>query len=445
MSHLPSTLRTGLFAAAAWLIAAPCTAQLSMITGLFNGTHSWGAPYWTEDVPDPASEAGIVDQLNYVWWLEVHSQAAVLQPGTYVAQVRLAKTVSTSGQFDLSIRAESNGVVLGSTVLPASAQPIDTYVWSSEVIFTLQQPTLVNIAVRNTNGAEYKQNYRFDTARVGRVPVGRVVEHDSLDTWGFANPSYFNFYQLEPGAVYGRVTEGSTSLGLTWLDLRKVFAMQAGTWVANVRLRNRVGPAPYQGACDLTLEAFETSSGAPLGTVVIPAAAQQADQWVISANLTISLAAPVDVTFALHNHNAPYPAGYQFDSFSVRPTTPAFTSYGQGCGSVTLSALQPAQLGGLAAYQIGNATTAQFGLFVFGQPAVSQPLDGLGAIGCGQHLAPVTVVGALVTSGTATLTFSLPSWPALLGYTLDVQGVVLDATAPGGFFTSNAGQSCIGL
>ncbi len=445
MSHLASTVRAGLFAAAVWLIAAPCTAQLRMVTGLFNGTHSWGSPYWTEDVHDPASEAGFVDQLNYIWWLELHTQAVTLQPGTYVAQVRLAKTVSTAGRFDLTIRAESNGVVLGSTVLPASSQPVDTYVWSSEVIFTLQQPTVVDIAVRNTSGSQYKQNYRFDTARVGRVPVGRVVEHDLLDTWSFANPAFYNFYHAEPGAVYGRVTEGSNSAGLTWLDVRKVFALQAGTWIANVRLRNRVGPALSQGACDLTLEAFVTSSGAPLGTVLIPASAQQANQWVVSADLAITLAAPGDVTFALHNHNAPSPAGYQFDSFSLRPTTPAFAAYGQGCGGVTLSELQPARLGGMAGYQIGNATTAQFGLFVFGQPTASLPLDGLGAFGCRQHLAPDTVVGAIVSSGTATLSFSLPSWPALLGYALDVQGVVLDATAPGGFFTSNAGQSSIGL
>jgi hypothetical protein len=428
-----------------WLIAAPCTAQLRAVLGLANSTHSWGTPYWTEDVADPAAEAGVVDQLNYVWWLELHSQAVTLQPGTYMAQVRLAKTVSSAGQFDLNINAESNGVVLGSTVLPVASQPIDTYVWSSEVLFTVQQPTVVNIAVRNTNGGQYKQNYRFDTARIGRVPVGRVVKHDSLDTWGFANSSFFNFYQTELGGVYGRVTEGSTSVGLTWLDLRKVFAMQAGTWVANVRLRNRVGPATLQGACDLTFEAFETLSGAPLGTVVIPAAAQQADQWVVSANLTITLAAPVDVTFAVYNHNAPYPAGYQFDSFSVRSTTSAFTTYGQGCGGLTLSELYPAQVGGLVGYQLNNAASAQFGLFVFGQPSASVPLDSLGAIGCGQHLAPVTVVGAIVSSGTATVAFNLPSWPELLGYPLDVQGVVLDSTAPGGFFTSNASQSYVGL
>ena len=120
-----------------WLIAAPCTAQLRAVLGLANSTHSWGTPYWTEDVADPAAEAGVVDQLNYVWWLELHSQAVTLQPGTYMAQVRLAKTVSSAGQFDLNINAESNGVVLGSTVLPVASQPIDTYVWSSEVLFTV--------------------------------------------------------------------------------------------------------------------------------------------------------------------------------------------------------------------------------------------------------------------------------------------------------------------
>lgn len=442
MSLRDLLLRSTFGALAATACLAPCTAQLQQNLALANGTHSWAAPYWTENVADPAAEAGVVDHLNYVFWLELHSQAVLLQPGTYIAQAKVAKLTSTTGRYDLTVRAEAAGTVLGTSTLAAAAQTVGSYVWSPEVIFTLHQPTLVDISVRNTNGLQ-KSNYRFDTARIGLVPVGPVTQHDSLDTWSYSNPTYLQNYVAEPTAVYGRVTRRDSSMwGLTWLDLRKTIAMPAGTSVCNVRVRNQNGPG--LGSEDLTFVAYDGTT--VLQTVTIPATSQPAGVWVESPNLVLNLANATNVTFEVSNHLCQhYAEGYQFDSFSVRSATPSWTPYGQGCGGLTLSQLTPAQVGNTAVFQITNAPTGIFGLYIFGAPAAPTSLDFVGALGCSLFLQPTVTLSAPVIGGSSSLAVGLPAWPELFGYPLDVQGAVLDPTAPGSVYVSNAGSAIVGL
>lgn len=444
MTLLPHRFRSLVGAALLASFAAPCVAQLQHALPMASGSHSWGTPYWTEDVLDPAAEAGVVDHLNYVHWLDIHSQAVTLQPGTYMAQMRIAKVTSTVGQYDLTVRVEAGGTVLGSTVLPVAMQTLDTYVWSPEVVFTIHQPTVVDVVARNTSNVQQKRAYRFDTARIGRIPLVGAVASDSLDTWGYANASYFDSYVAEPGAVYGRVSSRNSQYGLTWMDLRKVVSVPAGGWVFNVRLRNRFGPG--LGAEDLTFAAFD-SLGALVTAVTIPAAEQLANQWVLSPNLRLDPTAQTDYTFAVFNHGLwSNGYGYEFDSFSRRPSAPGFTTYGQGCGGITLAQTAPANIGQSLGLEIQNAGAGILGAFVFGQPIAPAPLDFLGAVGCLQHVNPTATLTAFVVqpTGTCSLLVPLPAMPELIGYLLDVQGAVLAPSAPGSVWTSNAAQVYVG-
>lgn len=442
MNHA-SLLRSLFAAAAACAFALPASAQLVENLVLANGTHSWGSPYWTENVADANAEAGVVDQLHYVFWLELHSPQVVLQPGTYVAQARVAKTVSTTGRFALTVEARAGTVVLGSSVLPAASQPVDTYVWSPEVVFTVQQPTVVDIVVRNTSGGQ-KQNYRFDTARVGFVPVGKAVQVDSLDTWGFANETYYDRYVVEPGSVYGRVARRNGNWGLSWMDLRKSRSMEAGTHVANVRLRSLLGIAAM-GAANLTFEAIDPVGGNVLASVTIPASAQQPGVWVTSPDLVLTLPAAQDVTFAVYNHNIWEGLDYQFDSFFVRSGAPSFQTYGAGCGGLTLAQTVPGQVGTSMTFEIGNGGLSLVGLFAFGTPVPAIPLDFLGATGCLLHVTPDVLLSAVFAGGSCSATIPVPNVPAMFGLTLDLQGAAIDPSAPGALKTANAGQAYIGL
>ncbi|MBL8755439.1 MAG: hypothetical protein JNK15_19215 [Planctomycetes bacterium] len=443
MNH-PALLRSVLAAATAAAFTVPATAQLVQNLALANGTHSWGAPYWTEDLPDANAEAGVVDHLNYVWWLELHSTQVVLQPGTYIAQAKVAKMSSTSGRFDLTIEARAGTTVLGSSLLAAASQTVDTYVWSPEVIFTVHQPTAVDVVVRNTSGTQYKQNYRFDTARIGFVPVGPVVQHESLDTWGYANEPYYDRYVVEPGSVYGRVAQRNALNGLTWLDLRKTRSMAAGTHVANVRLRNTNGLV-LGGSYDMTLEAIDPVTFNVLASVTIPQAAQTAGTWVTSPDLVLVLPQAQDVTFAVYNHLLLEGFGYQFDSFSVRSSAPSFTAYGAGCGGLTLAQSVGGQVGTSMTFDLGNGGAALVGIFAFGSPVPSIPLDFLGATGCLLHVTPDVLLSGVFAGGTCSASIPVPNLATMFGLTLDIQGAALDPTAPGALKTANAGQTYIGL
>lgn len=430
--------------AAAAAFALPASAQLVQNLVMANGTHTWGAPYWTENVPDGAAEAGVVDQLNIVYWLDIRSPEVVLSPGTYVAQMKLAKTVNTLGRFDLAIEARAGSTVLASTVLPAASQTLDTYVWSQEVLFTVQQPTSVLLAARNTSNSQQKQNYRFDTARIGLVPAGKAVQHESLDTWDFANPMWYDRYVAEAGATYGRVAQRNSLGGLTWLDLRRTRAMAAGSHVLNVRLRNVLGPVS-NGAADLTFQAIDPVSLAVLASVNIPASMQTAGGWIVSPNLSLVLPAGQNVTFALFNHFVINGYGYQFDSFTVRSSEPSFTSYGAGCGGLTLAQTVDGRVGTTMTFQLGNGGTALVGVFAFGAPVASIPLDALGATGCLLHVTPDVLISAVFAGGSCGMSIAVPNVPSMFGLAVDLQGAALDPMAPGGLKTANAGQARIGL
>lgn len=424
-------------------LAAAAQAQNILNLPFASGTHSWSAPYWTSNVADPTSEAGTVEQLNHVFWLEMHTQQVVLQAGTYVAQAHIQKTTSTSGAYDLAINAESNGAVLSSVTLPVASQTVGSYVWSKEVIFTLRQPTPIDIAVRNTSNVQNKLNYRFDTVRIGVVPRGPVVLHESLDTWNFSNPTFFHRYVSEPTAIYGRVAERDTAFGLTWLDLRKRYSMAAGTHRATVRVRNQNGPG--LGADDLFFEALDTQ-GASLGMVVIPAAAQTAGDWIYAPDLVLTLPAAMDVDFVVYNHQTlTYSFGAQFDSFCLRQVAPVWQPFGTACGGLTLSQASPARIGATTDFQLANVTTAVLGAFTFGYGIQPIALDSYGAVGCKLHVQSfITVFSVFSAANTADFQLSIPNSASFVGVGFDLQGAAFASSAPGNLVTSNGAYFGIG-
>jgi len=435
-------VRTAFAAALAAGLTVQATAQLQHNLSVAAGTHSHAAPYWTDNVPDANAEAGVVAQLNYVWWLDIRTQEVLLQPGTYVSQMRLAKTGGTAGQYDLTIRAESAGVALGSSPMPVALQTLDTYVWSPEVIFTVHQPSLVRIAARNTTNV-LKQNYRFDTARIGRVPTGKAITVSSLTTWDCANPTFFDHYVAEPGSVYGRVRQGNLS-GITWMHLNKAFTLLAGEHTCEVRMRNTGAFSNMP----MTFEAYDTNNQL-VASVTIPSSSFDTGNWFVSPPLRLTNANPTEYMFRLYNHgsNGVENVGRQYDCFTIRSMYPSFVTYGQGCGNLALAATSPAQLGTSFELQLQNATAALIGAFSIGTPIAPLPLAAIGAPNCYQHVAGAISVLAFVNPATGTANWSLgiPANPAFYGFQLDAQAAVLDQTAPGGVLTSNAGQAIVGF
>ena len=435
-------LRTVFAAALAAGLAVPAAAQLQHNLSVAAGTHSHGAPYWTDNVPDANAEAGVVAQLHNVWWLDIRTQEVLLQPGTYVSQMRLAKTISTAGRYDLTIRAESAGVALGSSPMPVALQTLDTYVWSPEVIFTVHQPSLVRIAARNTTNV-LKQNYRFDTARIGRVPTGKAITVSSLTTWDCANDTFFDHYAAAAGSVYGRVRLGN-QWGVSWIHMNKSFTLPAGEHTCEVRLRN-TGTGPNT---PMTFEAYDTNNQLVASTT-IPSSSLDSGNWFVSPPLRLSNASPTEYMFRLYNHNAGLTEniGRQYDCFTIRSMYPSFATYGQGCGNLALVATSPAQLGTNFELQLQNATAALIGAFSIGTPIAPLPLAAIGAPNCYQHVAGAVSVLAFVNpaSGTANWSLGIPANPAFYGFHLDAQAAVLDQNAPGGVLTSNAGQAIVGF
>jgi hypothetical protein len=288
-----------------------------------------------------------------------------------------------------------------------------------------------------------KGNYKFDTARIGRVPLDRVVQVDSLDTWSYANSMTFDHYIAEPSSVYGRVAQRN-QYGLAWLEVSKVWNLNAGTHVANVRLRNLVGPSVGH-AEDLIFDVLDATTLSTLASVTIPAASQQAGVWVQSPDLVVTLPTAQAVRFVIRNYAMWGANGYQFDSFTLRSSSPSFSAYGAGCHGLTLTQPVGGQLGSALTLAIGNGGNALLGIFAFGSPVSPVPLDFLGATGCLLHVTPDALLSGVFAGGACSTSVALPNQPSLFGITLNVQGAAFDPSVPGSLKTANAGQSYLGL
>jgi hypothetical protein len=143
----------------------PATVSLSLARDFWG---AWGLPYYNRGVLNADSAYGVVDQLNYVWWVEFGTRQPVRLPaGTYVANARLKKTLNASNTQDLFVKAQYNNQTFQVTLLIAN-QPVDTWVLTPDLTFTLGQTTDVTFKVENTTGS-YKTNYLFDAFFVRTV------------------------------------------------------------------------------------------------------------------------------------------------------------------------------------------------------------------------------------------------------------------------------------
>jgi hypothetical protein len=137
--------------------------------------------------------------------------------------------------------------------------------------------------------------------------------------------------------------------------------------------------------------------------------------------------------------------GYEFDSFTLRASSPSFSPYGAGCHGLTLVQTVAGQLGTSMTLALGNGGNSLFGIFVFGSPVSPVPLDSLGATGCLLHVTPDVLLSRAFVVGTCSTSIAVPNQPSLFGITLNAQGAAFDPSVPGSLKTANAGQSYIGL
>lgn len=129
--------------------------------------HTHGSPYWTDNVMTTQSAFRRVDRLENLWWLH-YTGSVLLQPGTYTANFRLMKTSSTRGRVELRTAVSVDGASIAE-FLPAAEQPIDTWVHTPDLTFTVTQPdTLARFTLNSYAG--YKENYLFDAIALRRTP-----------------------------------------------------------------------------------------------------------------------------------------------------------------------------------------------------------------------------------------------------------------------------------
>ncbi len=136
--------------------------------------------------------------------------------------------------------------------------------------------------------------------------------------------------------------------------------------------------------------------------------------------------------------------GTQFGStFTLAPTAPASTSaFGTGCptsaGPLALRAASHPYIGSDFVLEIADAPVVSFvAIMALGASntiwsGVPLPLNlaVIGAPGCQALVSPDVLLTLPIVNTTATLTWSLPNLPAVIGQTLYAQGVVLDPLSP---------------
>lgn len=203
-------------------VAATVCSQTVLTQSLPNDwSHVWGSPYYTDDVPTPESAFGLVDQLNYVWWLEWFSPNITLPAGDYGCRVRLKKLTSTVGAATLTLSQNNSG---GNQVDLLSAQQlVDTWVWTPILEFTVP-PGGGTVAFRlhNTSGAQ-KQNYWFDSFEILQPDWTVNKPEASSDLNGVTSDGYEPARTSDCAGASVNLNFASTEVGQPW-DFGYAFA-----------------------------------------------------------------------------------------------------------------------------------------------------------------------------------------------------------------------------
>lgn len=176
-------------------------------------SHVWGPPYYTDDLPTGESTYGLVDQLNYVWWLEWFSPTINLPAGTYGARVRVKKIISTAGRYTLTL--SQNGTS-NSVDLLGSSQPVDQWIWTPDLEFTVPAGG-GSVAFRfvNLNGSQ-KQNYWFDEFQIRQADWETNKPEASSDVNGVLTTGYDPAVTSACSGSTATLNFASTEVGQPW-------------------------------------------------------------------------------------------------------------------------------------------------------------------------------------------------------------------------------------
>ncbi|MFY9341718.1 MAG: serine hydrolase [Planctomycetota bacterium] len=128
----------------------------------------------------------------------------------------------------------------------------------------------------------------------------------------------------------------------------------------------------------------------------------------------------------------------------------AVSTFGVACGGtvapLTFGVSGTPEVGAAMTFQLGNAPPNHIALTVLGVQQTSVPLAGLGAPGCWLYTNPLTSVVAVTgSSGSASMSWTVPPVPAAIGLVVTAQGVVVQPTAnPLGLVTTRGVNVLVG-
>jgi len=451
--------RCSLSLVGAALLAAPLTAQLTHHGSLTTWAHTGGSPSWTDNVTLPTtlpkSEFKTVDQLNSTTLLSYTGRVTQLKPGWYVATARIMKFKDEKGAADLSIEA-IGGNGLTKRMLPAahSIGPKDKktgkytrvgkWIWTPGVTFQVKAsaPSVI-LRITNTDTKVTKQNYYFDSFRVGRIPEGKALLYESLtlstfrSTWGSPYHTRMNPATTSAFGVDNKLNY------VWWLwfarfgEAQKI-VLQPGTYTFNFRMHTPL----LSNLGDLKYAVRVGTSKAVTRTWA--AADQPVSQWTLTPNFSFVVTAKdTEVGFSMGNTSSAQKSNYEYDAFILRKG--AYEPSGLPCksslGSVILDGNIP-QLGEPWSASVRNCPTAA--IFMFGVQSTKIDLSKAGMNGCSLYTMPLISIAAVATKNVASLTIPIGIQKTLIGAQWINQALVLDTKANKvGLVTSNAMKALI--
>ncbi|RLB54021.1 MAG: hypothetical protein DRI90_20640 [Deltaproteobacteria bacterium] len=449
---------TALTLTAALIAPTALTAQMTQHASLTTWSHSGGSPAWTDNVTMPttlpAADFKTVDQLNSTTVLSYTGQISGLKAGWYVVAARIMKFKDEKGAADLSIEAiAANGVT--KRFLPAahSLGPqnattkvyarINKWVWTPAVTFQVKASSgSAIIRIQNADTKITKQNYYFDSFRIGKIPEGKALIYESLTLNTFRSTwagTYHTRMNPQPLSAFG---VDNKLVGVWWLAFGRFgeadkIVLQPGNYSFNFKMLVSSGTKS-----DLFYRINIGGAGWVKRTWL--ATDQPTGKWALTPNYSFQVTAKdTEVKFNLENTSSAYKSGYEFDAFILRKG--AYDSEGTACssslGKVTMNGNIP-QLAEPFTMEVANCPTAA--IFFFGAQSTKIDLTPAGMPGCTLYTLPILSLAAVAQNNVATLTFPVSNQTSLLGATWINQALVLDTKAnKPGLVTSNAMKALI--
>ncbi|MHC5071795.1 MAG: hypothetical protein ACYTGO_15070 [Planctomycetota bacterium] len=445
--------QTILTAALALVVAASTQTQASAQSKIFESLTGWKhlgtSPEWTDDVTNNSSPFGKVDQLNSTKNLS-YTKNVILEAGTYVATARLMKFKDQTGVAPIEVGV-AGSAGNRTTNLPVFEQKTDKWVFTPAVTFTLKTKGVVIFVIKNTDTNITKQNYYFDSFRIGLVPEGEVFVYQSLthNTWQSVHGGTWHTKNFpDKDSAFGEVNKLNN---VWWLEFQSWktdsnknrvsnrLKLQPGTYTWNIRLKRT-------GTTNNAI--FETSTAVGGGKFTKKTWSNfqpPRNQWVLTPNDTFVVTQKdTIVDFRLWDIRNTLKSGYLFDAFVLWKG--AFNSLGTACKSslgVTSLTANPPSLGGNFKLKVDNAPGRV--LFALGLKQLKLDLSPAGMPNCFLYVEPLFVAGANASNGIATMQMPVPNTPALKGVTFLTQALTADAKINGfGGVMTNAATVIVG-